>query len=190
MDFTLKCRSQLMRQQKRRLGDWKLDFNLRTTCEADVEAHCRVRHIVVQDIATCVSQVFVEESLGRRILFAGRRTLRELFVPSPCFLIDGSHLSARLVYDTAVITTCEVDAEYVTLFVTFQGYHVRVGPPRHSEGFHGAHLLVEQEASGDDEKKPGSVMRCLTESIGDTHVSCAEETVRAVHSALQFYQPV
>ena len=43
MDFTPKCRSQLMKQQKRRLGDWRLDFNLRTSCEADVEKHCRVR---------------------------------------------------------------------------------------------------------------------------------------------------
>jgi len=43
VDFTPKCRSQLMKQQKRRLGDWRLDFNLRTSCEADVEKHCRVR---------------------------------------------------------------------------------------------------------------------------------------------------
>ena len=43
VDFTLKCRSQLMKQQKRRLGDWRLDFNLRTSCEIDVEKHCRVR---------------------------------------------------------------------------------------------------------------------------------------------------
>ncbi len=34
------------------------------------------------------------------------------------------------------------------------------------------------------------MLRCLTEAIGETHVACAEETVRAVHSALQFYQPV
>ena len=48
----------------------------------------------------------------------------------------------------------------------------------------------EQEESGDEEKTPGAVLRCLTEAIGETHVACAEETVRAVHSALQFYQPV
>ena len=51
-------------------------------------------------------------------------------------------------------------------------------------------LLAKQEESGDEEKKPGAVLHCLTESIGETHVTCAEETVRAVHSALQFYQPV
>ena len=48
----------------------------------------------------------------------------------------------------------------------------------------------KQEESGDEEKTPGAVLRCLTEAIGETHVACAEETVRAVHSALQFYQPV
>lgn len=34
------------------------------------------------------------------------------------------------------------------------------------------------------------VLQCLIDAIGDTHVSCAEETVRAVHGALQFYQLV
>lgn len=34
------------------------------------------------------------------------------------------------------------------------------------------------------------VLQCLIDAIGDTHVSCAEETVRVVHGALQFYQLV
>ena len=55
VDFTPKCRSQLMKQQKRRLGDWRLDFNLRTSCEADVEKHCRVRppHLTPTQKALC-----------------------------------------------------------------------------------------------------------------------------------------
>ena len=47
-----------------------------------------------------------------------------------------------------------------------------------------------QDALAQAPPAPGAVLQCLVNSIGDTHVACAEETVRAVHSALQFYQPV
>lgn len=40
------------------------------------------------------------------------------------------------------------------------------------------------------EQRPGAVLQCLVDAIGDTHVACAEETVRMVHGALQFYQLV
>ena len=49
---------------------------------------------------------------------------------------------------------------------------------------------MSQSALDEGEKRPGTMLQCLVDAIGDTHVSCAEETVRAVHGALQFYHLV
>ena len=49
---------------------------------------------------------------------------------------------------------------------------------------------VRQDVLSETPQKEGAVLHCLVDNIGITHVACAEETVRAVHSALQFYQPV
>lgn len=43
VDFSSRCRRRLMKQQKARMGNWRLDYNLRAACEADVLVHCQAR---------------------------------------------------------------------------------------------------------------------------------------------------